>query len=58
MIVAIGVAVAERDVHHRAGQRGIGAGPQREVHIRHRRGAAAIRIDHHQLRAALLPRAA
>ena len=57
MIVAIGIAVAERDMHHRAGQRRVGAGPQRQMHVGHRRGAGAVRIDHHQLRAALLPRA-
>ena len=42
-------------MHHRAGQRGIGAGPQRQMHVRHRRGAGAVRIDHHQPGATLLP---
>ncbi len=54
---AVGPAVAEGDVHERAGERAVGPGPQRHVHVGHRSGAAAIGIDHNQLRAALFARA-
>ena len=54
---AVGVAVAERHVHHRAGQRAVGAGARRQMQVRRRRGRRAIRIDHHQFRSALFPRA-
>ncbi len=54
-VVAVRIAVAERHVHHRAGQRAVGAGPRRQVQVRHRGRRRAVRIDHHQLRPAFLP---
>ncbi len=53
-IVAIGQAVAKRDMHHRAGERAVRAGPhpQRHVGLAHRLGV--VDVDGDDLGAALL----
>ena len=43
-------------MHHRAGERAVGAGAQRQVHVGLLRGAGAIGVDHHELGAARLAR--
>ncbi len=49
-VIPIGKPVAERHVHHRAGQRAVAAGAQHQVRVRHLRGAVAIRIHNHEFR--------
>ena len=53
-IVPIGVTVAEEHVDHRRRQCAVRAGPRHQVNIGCLRGRCAVRIDHHQLSAALL----
>ena len=55
-VVAVGIAFGEQHMHDGAGQRAVGAGPGRQMHVRPLRRAGAVGIDHDQLGAALLPR--
>ena len=48
-IISVGEALAEENVHHRAGQRAVAAGPEREVEIGHLGRSRLIGVDHHQL---------
>ncbi len=43
-------------MHHRAGQRAVGARPRRQMQIRDGGGRRSIRIDHDEFRAPFLPR--
>ena len=51
----IGPVFPESDVHHRAGQGAIGAGPRRQMQVGRCRRRGAIRVDDDQLGATLLP---
>ena len=53
---AVGVAFLEQHMHHGAGERAVGAGQQRQMHVGQLGGAGAVRIDDDELRAALLAR--
>ncbi len=55
-VVPIGIAVAEEDVHHRAGERGIGAGLEAERDVGLLHGLVAVDVDDRDPRAPLLPR--
>jgi hypothetical protein len=55
--VAIRLSVAKQAVHHRAGQRAVGAGPHQHGEVRLLHGAVHVNVDRHDLRAALLSRA-
>ena len=57
-VVEVGEAVAEQHMHHGAGERAIGAGPEREMPVGDRGGARAVGVDHHEGRATLLSCAA
>ena len=50
----VGMAVTEQHVHHRAGKRAIGAGPQAQGHVGLLHGAVLVDVDRHDLGAALL----
>ena len=54
-IVAVGVAVAEEDVHDATGKRAVGAGAEGQVHVGLLGRGRAVGVDHDQLRTALLP---
>ena len=56
-VVAVGPAVAEQHMHHRAGERAVRAGlqPQRQIGLPHR--LVVVDVDRDDLRAALLSRA-
>ena len=47
-VAAVHHAVADQDVHHAQGQRGIGADPHRQPQIGDARGSGAARVDDHQ----------
>ena len=55
-VVPVGMAIAEQHMHHRARQRAVGAGLEREMDIGDLGRARPIRIDHHQLGATPLAR--
>ena len=53
--IAIGQPLGQQHVHHRAGQRPVGAGFEREMHVSLRRRRRTVGIDDHQLGTALAP---
>ncbi len=53
-VVPVGHAFGEQHVHHRAGERAVGARSHRQMQIGLLGGAGAIWVDHHQLGAPLL----
>ena len=55
-VVPVGEALREQHVHHAAGERAVGARPQRQMQVGLLGGAGAVRVHHHQLGAALLRR--
>ncbi len=55
-VIPVGIAVAEGDMHHRAGERGVGAGTEAEMDVGRLRRPGAVGIDHDELRPPLLPR--
>ena len=56
-IVPVGMAVAEADMHHRAGERRVGAGLEAEADIGLLHRLVAVDVDDRDPRPALLPRA-
>jgi hypothetical protein len=54
-VVAVGQPLAEEDVHDAAGERSVGAGAQRQVHVRGLRGPRPVGIDDDEPRPPLLP---
>ena len=50
----VGIAVAEQHVHHRAGERAVGAGPEAQGEVGLRHGAVVVDVDGDDLGAPLL----
>ena len=53
-IIPVGVAVAEQTMHHRAGERAVGAGPDQHRQVGLLHGAGHVNVDGDDLGAALL----